>query len=715
MDKILVIAEKPSVGRDIARVLKCDKKSDGYLYSEEYVISWAIGHLVTLKNPEDYDSKLKSWRFETLPILPEKIELKSIKTTEKQLKILRKLMNDKEISSIVCATDSGREGELIFRYIYDICKCNKSVKRLWISSMTDKAIMDGFKNLKDSSEYDNLYKSAKCRSEADWLVGINATRAYTLKYKALLSIGRVQTPTLCMICERQKEINAFVPKEYFEIKAEFEKYEGLYFDKKTNESKIEDKSKAEEILEKIKNQIGTVENIENEEKKQPPPLLYDLTELQRECNRKFGYSAKDTLAIAQELYEKKKLITYPRTDSRYLSDDMIIKIKNILNRIKNVQQYEIYANYVLSLEKLPITKRIVDNSKVTDHHAIIPTDNNINVQRLNAKEYNVFNLIVRRFLAVFYPNYIYNVCKITTTVLDESFMTKGNTIIALGYMELYKDEKNEKDKDDEVIIPELKIGEKYNVTKQELLAKKTTPPKNYTEATILSAMENAGRFVEDEELKEKLKSSGIGTPATRAAIIERLIEVNYIERKGKSLIPTEKGMKLIEVVAAELKSPETTGKWEKGLDSISKGNMDTDKFMGSIKKYVNFLVSDSKTKNADIFFPTEESRKKTNHVNALGNCPLCEDGKIFENSKAFFCSNWRNGCKFNIWKNCLEKYGVNLDQNILKKLLKNKIVEKIDLVQPSTMEKCKADLIINLEMNDNLEFINLNRIEQIND
>lgn len=681
--KVLIIAEKPSVARDIAKVLKCNKKGEGYLYNDSYIISWAIGHLVTLCEPEDYDESLKKWNINTLPIIPKQIKLKAIKTTRQQLKILNNLIKLDEVSSLVCATDSGREGELIFRYIYDITKCKKPFKRLWISSMTDEAIKEGFKNLKDGKDYDNLYLSAKCRSEADWLVGINASRAFTLKFDTLLSIGRVQTPTLAILVDRHKEIQNFEIKPYYEIETNFQTldenakfYKGLWIDEK-NETKIFEKEKAEAIKQDIKDKEGFVKSIENETKKQPPPLLYDLTELQRDCNKKFSYSAQKTLSIAQDLYEKRKLITYPRTDSRYLSEDMRTKLKPIINKLNEVPEYKEFTEYILSLEKLPITKRIIDNSKITDHHAIIPTLTKINLQSLSVDEKNVFKLIVHRFLAVFYPSYVYATTKIITKVGEHTFLTKGSTIIEAGFTKLNINEKEKK----EEVLPNVCAMEKVEVKEVKLLSKKTSPPPHYTEATLLSAMENAGRFVENEDIKESLKESGLGTPATRASIIERLIKVGYVKRKSKALLPTDKGIKLIEIVPKELKSPETTGKWEKGLSSISKGNMTVDKFMGSINRYVCFLVDYAKNTNATVQFEDSnyEKFKKTakyKKIEKIGICPKCK-GDILENSKGYYCSNWKKGCKFSLWKNSLEPYGLFLHKDLAKELIEKKELKDI--------------------------------------
>jgi len=707
--KTLVIAEKPSVGRDIARVLKCNGKGDGFLFSDEYIISWAVGHLVTLCDPEDYDKELKKWRIESLPIIPANIKTKAITDTKKQFNVLKKLMNDKEVSEIVCATDSGREGELIFRYIYNLVKCKKHFKRLWISSMTDSAIKDGFANLKDGSEYDNLYLSAKCRSEADWLVGINASRAFTLKYDALLSIGRVQTPTLAILAKRQKEINEFVPKTYWEVNAVFDGYKSVWIDLKENDSKIFDKDKAFSIAEEVKKKQGTVTSVENKENKQMPPLLYDLTELQRDCNRKYSFSAKQTLSIAQDLYEKRKLITYPRTDSRYLSDDMIPKIKSTLLKINATEQYREFSGYIMGLEKLPLGKRIIDNSKITDHHAIIPTDVKINIMALSDAEFKVFDLIVRRFMAVFYPYYIYNTTKIITTVDLHNFITKGTTIVQKGWTALNIQGKIDKKEED--ILPNVKKGDIVTNEDSEAVEKQTVPPKMYNEATLLSAMENAGRFVDDESLKEQLKEGGLGTPATRAAIIERLLQVGYIQRKGKNLIPTDKGMKLIEVVPPELKSPETTGKWEKGLSSISKGKMEDKRFMGSIIRYVNYLVEQSKKSDKNVSFPKDNInlKKGGKKIHTLGKCPKCENGEILENSKSFYCTNWKRGCKFSLWKNCIESYGKTITQKEAKALVKDRKIVNIDITLPQTQEKCMGDIVLKEDNSGAVEIINLQR------
>lgn len=713
----LIIAEKPSVARDIARVLKCGKQGDGFLYNDKYVISWAVGHLVTLYDPEDYDKELKKWSVDTLPIIPENIKIKAIANTKKQFDILKKIMDRDSVTSLICATDSGREGELIFRYIYELAGCKKPFKRLWISSMTDAAIKDGFDKLREGSDYDDLYRSAKCRSEADWLVGINASRAFTLKYDALLSIGRVQTPTLAIIVQRQHEIDSFDARDYWEVEAEFDGWKGTWFERESKplETKIFDKDKADEIKKKVKDKPAVVESVEQEEKRTPPPLLYDLTELQRDCNKKYGFSAQTTLSIVQDLYEKRKMVTYPRTDSRYLSDDMIPKLKIIAGKLKDTEQYNKYAGYVIGLEKLPITKRIIDNTKISDHHAIIPTEARANVNALSDSEFKVYDLIARRFLQVFYPYYVYSTTKIVTVSEGEPFVTRGTTVIAKGWTELnVSGDKDKKEKSD--VLPDVKQGDTTEVKSVKSTKKKTKPPQPYNDSSLLSAMENAGRFVEDEELREQMKDSGLGTPATRAAIIERLITVGYIVRKGKSLVPTEKGMKLIAVVPPELRSPETTGKWEKGLSRIAKGKMETDTFMGSIKRYVNYLVEQSKVRSTNVVFAAERNRfgkgKKRNTTaknKSLGVCPVC-GGDVLENSKSFYCARWRGGCKFTIWKSDFEPYGIKLTPEQITELLKNQKLEGLPMTLPQTGEKCTGDICMRSDKSGKTDIKNVKRL-----
>lgn len=691
MGKQLIIAEKPSVARDIAKVLKCSGRRDGFIEGDNYVITWAIGHLITLSEPEDYNEIYKKWAYKTLPILPETIRLKPYEKTVKQLKIITNLVNRQDVESLICATDSGREGELIFRYIYNYTKSNKSFQRLWISSMTDEAIQKGFDQLKDGKEYDNLYHSAKCRSESDWLVGINATRAYTTKNYVLLSVGRVQTPTLALIVNRYLEIEDFKPQDYYEVQSDYGEFKGTWFEKKVGETKILQREKAQAIAAKIIDQKGLVTKMTNKKNKQIPPLLYDLTELQRDGNRYYGFTAQTVLTIAQNLYEKRKLITYPRTDSRYLSDDMKGVVKSTMNKI-NVPPYNRAIRPVLE-KGLKFSKRIIDNKKVTDHHAIIPTNLRPKIDGISDDEKKIYNLIVKRFIAVFYEDHLYNTSELIIEVAEETFVSKGKIITQQGWKKLYRSDKDKKD----VELPSLIKGDELDVVGSELLVKKTSPPKPYTEATLLSAMENAGRFVEEDDLKEQLKESGFGTPATRAGIIERLIQVKYIRRKGKSLFPTPKGVKLIAIVPEEMKSPITTGKWEKGLSKIAKGELDSDKFMGSIRRFVTYIVSSAGKSSGKVVFEQEKrSDGKTYKPKGpvYGHCPVCEDGQITENSKSFYCTNWRRGCKMTIWKNMLERYGRTMDPETVTRLLKDKKIEDYSMIQAQTGEKKLATLVL---------------------
>ena len=718
MGKKLIVTEKPSVARDIAKVLGAKVKGDGCLISSEYIVTWAVGHLVTLLEPEEYDPKYKRWSFTTLPILPAQMKIKPIPRTKSQYEIIKKYMNDKDVESIICATDSGREGELIFRYIYDYAKCTKPVERLWISSMTDAAIKKGFQSLKSSTHYDTLYQSAKCRSEADWLVGMNATRAFTLQYGTLLSVGRVQTPTLGIIVNRQKEIDQFVPDHYFEVMADLTDFKAKWIDlqndeSETNQTKIDQKEKAYEIAEKIKGKTGTITHIETKQQREAPPLLYDLTELQRDANKRHGLSAQKTLTIAQSLYEKHKAITYPRTDSRYVSEDMVSTLSKTL-KVYCTGDYEKLVRPILDKPKLLITKRIVNGEKVTDHHAIIPTDRFINVHKLGADEQKIFNLILKRFIAVFYPPYIYTQTKVIVTVQEETLIAKGKVIDSLGWMQFYISNNTPKSKgknEEEQTLPQVKKGDQVEVKDTEVLSKSTSPPRPYTEASLLSAMENAGRFVEDEDLKEQMKDGGLGTPATRASIIERLIQVGYIGRKGKQVLPTEKGIKLIDVLPPEIQSPEMTGKWEKGLTSIAKGTMEPQRFMGSIQRYVIYLIEAARNTPKDVEFEKDASKYKGQGAkDSFGQCPVCQKGSILENTKAFYCSNWRQECKFTLWKNELQAYGIQeITKAMVGQLQKDGKVTKTPIVQPQTNEKALADIVWKKDGKPYVEIRNVTR------
>ena len=613
MSKKLIVAEKPSVARDIARVLGVKGHGEGYMFGDDYLVTWAIGHLVSLSEPGETNPAWLKWNMAQLPMLPESIPLKVLPKTKAQFATIKKLMRDKEVASLICATDSAREGELIFRYIYRMAGCTKPVERVWISSMTDAAIRQGFAELKPASAYDALYESARCRSEADWLVGMNASRAFSLRYDALLSVGRVQTPTLNLIVKRDLEIERFVPKDYWEIRADFGDYEGLWVNPETKQTRCDDEAKAQEIRRAVAGQEGRVTESVREHKKTPPPQLYDLTSLQREANRKLGFSADKTLKIAQALYETHKLVTYPRTDSRYLPDDMKPKIAATLKKLPAP-----YADFVNAPEmNLNMHwKRFYDNAKISDHHALVPTDKAADLSRLSADERNLYDMIARRLIAAHYPFYEYESARVITRVGEHDFKSTGAMPLVEGWRALYRDDKPEKGEDREPPLPRLGEGDVRRVSRASVKACKTKPPAPHTDASILNLMENAGRDIEDEALREQMKSSGLGTPATRAAIIERLIQVGYARRRGKTVVSTEKGRQLIAVVPEQIASAVTTGKWEKFLSDMA-GQQDetlraqkSQRFMSGIRKFSVFLVEAAKNGPADVRFEREAPRKR---------------------------------------------------------------------------------------------------------
>ncbi len=589
----LVLAEKPSVARDLAKVLNCGQNANGYIMGKKYIVTWALGHLVTLADPEAYGNKYKTWNLEDLPMVPNKMELVVIKQTAKQYGVVRGLLNRADVDELVIATDSGREGELVARWIIMKAGFKKPIKRLWISSQTDKAIKEGFAKLRPSKEYDNLYYSAQSRAEADWLVGLNVTRALTCKYNAQLSAGRVQTPTLAMIVEREEEIRKFRPKDYWTISAQFNGFSVQWQDSRTNQIRTFNKEEADGIVAKITGQMGEVVEVKKETKKELPPLAYDLTELQRDANKKFSYSAKQTLNIMQRLYESHKLVTYPRTDSRYITDDIVPTLNERLKSIA-VGPYAKLVQGVMR-NKPSVTKRFVDNSKVTDHHAIIPTEQFVDLSSLNSEERNVYDLIVKRFIAVLSQPFEYEQTTVKLNIAGESFYAKGKIVRSSGWKTVYDgfgklDEDSDEDDNDQS-LPDIQKGHKAKVIATKAINGKTKPPARYTEATLLSAMEHPGKFVDNKALKEALEStSGLGTPATRADIIEKLFNTFYIERKGKEIYPTSKGTQLISLVPADLKSPELTAKWEQQLSLISKGKVNSNAFVGEMKNYAKKLV-----------------------------------------------------------------------------------------------------------------------------
>ena len=654
----LVVAEKPSVARDIARVLGAKTKGENCLTGAGYVITWAIGHLVTLKEPQELDERYTKWRAQDLPILPRKMETKVIRKTAAQFKTVKKLMNDEETADIICATDSGREGELIFRYIYEQAGCCKPVRRLWISSMTDEAIRAGFDSLKPSSEYDALYRSARCRADADWLIGMNATRAYTLRYGVLLSIGRVQTPTLSMLVKRRKEIDSFVPKTYYTVHADFGDYRGVYVNAR-GEKRIDSLETAQAIAARAARQTGVVEEATRQRKTELPPLLYDLTTLQREANAQLGFTAKKTLATAQKLYEQHKLITYPRTDSRYLSHDMADKVKKTLGSYEG--DLEGIGRQALAFG-VRMTPRVFDDAKLTDHHAIIPTGKRAASMNLTADERNLYNMVARRLAAAFYPAHEYDALRVVTRVGEDRFLSTGRSVVKEGWKEVYagaqKGRKKADAEEDEQSLPPLAPGDTRLCTKAKEKEEKTKPPREHNDASILREMEHAGRQIEDEALREEMKDCALGTPATRAAIIERLIEVGYVRRSGRNLIATEKGVRLIEAVPPEIASPETTGRWERALSEIARGAQMEPRFREGIVRLTQFLVGHA-VSAPDVAFEKEERRKKgARKPQNMGiACPVCGKGMMAENTKGFYCTRFRDGCRFTIWKNELERSG----------------------------------------------------------
>ena len=583
MGMICVLAEKPSVARDIARVLGANTPGKGCLKGGGYVVTWAVGHLVTQVNPEEIDARWKTWRQDTLPMLPENIPLKVIAQSRDQFQCVKTILNAPQVDSVICATDAGREGELIFRRIYQMAGCRKPFRRLWISSMTEEAIAEGFANLRDGADYDGLYASALCRSDADWLVGMNGSRAFTLRYDSLLSVGRVQTPTLSILVKRALEIRNFVPENYWEVQADFGGYRGTWIDK-DGKTRIPDEKTAKEIVSAVTGREGEVLEVSTERKRVPPPLLYDLTTLQREANARYGFTAQKTLNLAQALYEKHKLLTYPRTDSRYLSHDMRPKVQGILKGMP-----EPLRALVLSPDKaVDPGKRVYDDAKLTDHHAIIPTGRRPGT--LTADEQKLYEMVARQLIAAFYPDMEYDAMSAVTGVGEHKFLSRGRAVIAQGWQAANPPLRSKPKKgEEEQALPQLQKGQRVPVKSAKAVAKKTTPPSPYTENTLLAAMENAGKFVENEELRRQMKERGLGTPVTRAAIIERLIAVDYVRREKKALIPTDKGIRLIAVAPEQLSSPETTGRWEKGLSDIAAGKMDPNRFMQSIRRYCAFL------------------------------------------------------------------------------------------------------------------------------
>lgn len=627
MSKSVVIAEKPSVARDIARVLKCDKKGNGYLEGSKYIVTWALGHLVTLADPESYDVKYKKWNLEDLPMLPERLKLTVIKQTGKQFNAVKSQLLRKDVNEIIVATDAGREGELVARWIIDKVKLNKPIKRLWISSVTDKAIKDGFANLKPGKAYDNLYASAVARSEADWYIGLNATRALTTRFNAQLNCGRVQTPTVAMIASREDEIKNFKAQTYYGIEAQTMEKLKLTWQDANGNSRSFNKEKIDGIVKSLDKQNATVVEIDKKQKKSFSPGLYDLTELQRDANKKFGYSAKETLNIMQKLYEQHKVLTYPRTDSRYISSDIVGTLPERLKAC-GVGEYRPFAHKVLQKPIKP-NKSFVDDSKVSDHHAIIPTEGYVNFAAFTDKERKIYDLVVKRFLAVLFPAFEYEQLTLRTKVGNETFIARGKTILHAGWKEVYENRFEDDDVTDDVkeqILPHIEKGDTLTVKLLMQTSGQTKAPARFNEATLLSAMENPTKYMDtqNKQLADTLKSTGgLGTVATRADIIDKLFNSFLIEKRGKDIHITSKGRQLLDLVPEELKSPTLTGEWEQKLEAIAKGKLKKEVFISEMKNYTKEIVSEIKS-----------SDKKYKHDNiSTKSCPVCGKPMLEVNGK----------------------------------------------------------------------------------
>ncbi|MCM3759977.1 DNA topoisomerase III [Alkalihalobacillus oceani] len=643
MKKAVVLAEKPSVARDIARVLRCERKGNGFLEGDKYIVTWALGHLVTLAEPEVYGETYQTWKLEDLPMLPKRLQLVVIKQTSKQFHAVKAQLQRKDVDSVIIATDAGREGELVARWILEKAHVNKPLKRLWISSVTDQAIKQGFAKLADAKKYEGLYHSAVARSEADWYVGMNGTRALTTKFQAQLSCGRVQTPTLAMIAKREADIRSFKPVPYYQLA--LTTAQGLtlqWHDPKTKEQRIFDRAKAEKLEQLLKNAEGVVTAVETVKKKTPPPQLYDLTELQREANSRYGFSAKETLSILQRLYEQHKAVTYPRTDSRYLSSDLV---GTLAERIKacDVQPFR---KVVASLKGRSFDQRLacINDKHVSDHHAIIPTEQAPAPAALSEKETKLYRLVVRRFLAALFPAAEYEQTTISAKVAGEQLSAKGKRTLSPGWREVYAGDDSRTEED--VDIPRLKKGDQLRSGKVELKHGETKPPARLTEATLLSAMEKPMAFLskEEKELADTLgKTGGIGTVATRADIIEKLLQTQLMEKRGKELFLTGKGRQLLDLVPEDLQSPALTAEWELKLEKIAKGELSKSQFVEEMKQYAANIVKSIK-----------QSDKTFKHDNITGTpCPQC--GKLLielktKHGKKRVCQDRQCGYKKNIAK-----------------------------------------------------------------
>ncbi len=636
--KTAVLAEKPSVARDIARVLHCGKKTDGALEGDRYVVTWALGHLVTLADPEGYDKKYEKWDMATLPMIPKEQKLVVIPQTGKQYQAVKNVLFRKDVGEIVIATDAGREGELVARWILEKSGCHKPLKRLWISSVTDKAIKEGFASLKNGKEYENLYHAASARAEADWLVGMNGTRALTCKYNAQLSCGRVQTPTLAIIQKREEEIRSFTAKEYYGIRLEAGGIRFLWKDAKTGSTQTFQKERAEEILAKVKNQRLEIVSVTKKKKTVQAPGLYDLTTLQREASQRFGFSPKETLNIMQRLYENHKVLTYPRTDSRYITKDVVPTLKDRLQAVS----FGTYRAAAAPLLKGPIhaDKSFVNDAKVSDHHAIIPTEQYVQMANMTNEEKRIYDMVVRRFLAVLSPACVYEEAVIEGRAGGETFTARGQILVSPGWRAAYEggfaDEEFEEDEAEAEAwqeekgkgqsLPDVRQGQKLEIAQAAVRNGKTKPPKRFTEATLLAAMENPVRYMES---KDKLaartlgETGGLGTVATRADIIDKLFSNFMMEKRGNEIYLTQKAKQLLTLVPEDLRKPELTASWELKLSDIAKGKLRQQTFINDIRDYTAQIVEEIKAGQG-----TYRHENMTNKP-----CPVCGKKLLAVNGK----------------------------------------------------------------------------------
>lgn len=633
--KSLVLAEKPSVARDIARVLGCHKNLPGAIEGSRYIVTWALGHLVTLADPEAYDKQYKEWNLSYLPMLPDKWDLVVIRQTTKQYRQVKEQLFRKDVEDIIIATDAGREGELVARWILDKSGCRKPIRRLWISSVTDKAIREGFEHLKDGRQYDPLYHAARSRAKADWLVGINATRALTCKYNAQLSCGRVQTPTLAIIASREQDIRSFRPEDYYGLTCQAGRVKWTWQHRKSGSLRSFQKEFITDLERKLKGQSLKVIDVHKTAKKTFSPGLYDLTELQREANRKFGFSAKETLNIMQRLYENHKVLTYPRTDSRYIGTDIVPTIKDRLKAC-NMGPYKKYIPQLLR-SPIQISKAFVDDKKVSDHHAIIPTEEYVQLGNMTNEERKIYDLVVRRFLSVLFPASEYEQTTLKAEAAGELFTARGQVVLSAGWKAIYEDDTVLTDEEDDAVdasspraisqpLPDLKKGNILTIDSISMTSGKTKPPAHFTEATLLSAMENPVRFMDSKNEKERKtlgETGGLGTVATRADIIEKLFHTFLIEKKGNEIHITSKGKQLLELVPEDLKKPELTARWEMQLTDISKGACKEDGFLKEIRQYTKDLIQEIKS--------AEGTFRHDNLTNT--RCPRCGKRMLSVNSK----------------------------------------------------------------------------------